>query len=164
MIFYNSDELVEYWDKNATLEDKQERYEIEEIKKDIEVARKYLKDCLSKYRKDKTRSRSKAKSSDPFSELDMYNSREDIRDAYGWEFISEKEMDRLIYLWDLREESKNKTALEDRVTMIIEHAIQAAGDEYFEQIYAYDVKRGKMRKEAERIVMDNIRGDKEVRI
>ena len=47
-----------------------------------------------------------ANSPDVFAELDAYSSQEDIRTAYGYEMISESEMDRLMNLWELREQSK----------------------------------------------------------
>ena len=85
---YTAEAVMEHWDKNSTKEQKDERYRIEQIIKDRDTARKYIKDALARYRKDKTRSRSKAKAEDPFADLEQYSSREDIRDAYGWELIT----------------------------------------------------------------------------
>lgn len=153
---YTAEAVMDFWDKHSTDDAKDERYRIEQIKKDRDTARKYLKDALARYRKDKTRSRSKAKAEDPFADLEPYSSREDIRDAYGWEFITEKEMDRLIKLWDLREESKNKTTLEDRVTEMIELAFRACGSEYDEEILDYEKKRADQWHEAERIARENL--------
>ena len=153
---YTAEAVMEHWDKNSTKEQKDERYRIEQIKKDRDTARKYIKDALARYRKDKTRSRSKAKAEDPFADLEPYSSREDIRDAFGWEIISEKEMDRLIKLWDLREESKNKTTLEDRVTEMLELAFRACGSEYDEEILDYEKKRADQWHEAERIARENL--------
>lgn len=153
---YTAEAVMEHWDKNSTKEQKDERYRIEQIKKDRDTARKYIKDALARYRKDKTRSRSKAKAEDPFADLEPYSSREDIRDAFGWEIITEKEMDRLIKLWDLREESKNKTTLEDRVTEMLELAFRACGSEYDEEILDYEKKRADQWHEAERIARENL--------
>lgn len=153
---YTAEAVMEHWDKNSTKEQKDERYRIEQIKKDRDTARKYIKDALARYRKDKTRSRSKAKAEDPFADLETYSSREDIRDAFGWEIITEKEMDRLIKLWDLREESKNKTTLEDRVTEMLELAFRACGSEYDEEILDYEKKRADQWHEAERIARENL--------
>ena len=153
---YTAEAVMEHWDKNSTKEQKDERYRIEQIKKDRDTARKYIKDALARYRKDKTRSRSKAKAEDPFADLEPYSSREDIRDAFGWEIITEKEMDRLIKLWDLREESKNKTTLEDRVTEMLELAFRACGSEYDEEIMDYEKKRADQWHEAERIARENL--------
>lgn len=157
MELYTTDEVMDFWDANATKEQKEERREIEQIRKDTDTARKYLREALARYRKDKTKSRSKAKaSSDPFADLADYRSKVDIQDAYGWELISEAEMDRLCRLWDLREKSKNKAQLEDRVTEIMERAINAAGKDYIEQLLEYDAKRSKMRREAERVARENL--------
>ena len=153
---YTAEAVMEHWDKNSTKEQKDERYRIEQIIKDRDTARKYIKDALARYRKDKTRSRSKAKAEDPFADLEQYSSREDIRDAYGWELITEKEMDRLIKLFDLREESKNKTTLEDRVTEMLELAFRACGSEYDEEIMDYEKKRADQWHEAERIARENL--------
>lgn len=153
---YTAEAVMDFWDRNTTQQVKDERYRIEQIKKDRDTARKYIKDALARYRKDKTRSRSKAKAEDPFADLEPYSSREDIRDAFGWELITEKEMDRLIKLWDLREESKNKTTLEDRVTEMLEQAFRACGSEYDEEIMSYEEKRAKQWHEAERIARENL--------
>lgn len=153
---YTAEAVMDFWDRNTTQQVKDERYRIEQIKKDRDTARKYIKDALARYRKDKTRSRSKAKAADPFADLEPYSSREDIRDAFGWEIISEKEMDRLIKLWDLREESKSKTTLEDRVTEMLELAFRACGSEYDEEILDYEKKRADQWHEAERIARENL--------
>ena len=153
---YTAEAVMEHWDKNSTKEQKDERYRIEQIKKDRDTAREYIKDALARYRKDKTRSRSKAKAEDPFADLEPYSSREDIRDAFGWEIITEKEMDRLIKLFDLREESKNKTTLEDRVTEMLDLAFRACGSEYDEEIMDYEKKRADQWHEAERIARENL--------
>lgn len=153
---YTAEAVMDFWDKHSTDDAKDERYRIEQIKKDRDTARKYLKDAISRYRKDKTRSRSKAKAENPFSDLEQYSSREDIRDSFGWELISEKEMDRLLKLWDLREESKNKATLEDRVTEMLEQAFRSCGSQYDEEIMSYEEKRAKQWHEAERIARENL--------
>ena len=153
---YTAEAVMDFWDKNTTQEAKDERYRIEQIKKDRDTARKYLKDALARYRKDKTRSRSKAKAADPFADLEQYSSREDIRDSYGWELITEKEMDRLIELWDLREKSRSKSTLEDRVTEMLEQAFRSCGSQYDEEILSYEEKRSKQWREAERIARENL--------
>jgi len=153
---YTADEVMDFWDSHATAEQKAERAEIESIRKDVDTARMYIKDALARYRKDKTKSRSKAKAADPFADLADYSSKEDIHNAYGWGMISEAEMDRLWNLWDLREESKNKATLEDRVTEMLELAIRAAGKQYTEKLLDYDARRSKMRREAENVARANL--------
>ena len=153
---FTAEAVMDFWDSHATREDLEEKAEIEQIQKDIDTAKKYILDALARYRKDKTRSRSKKKGEDPFAELADYSSREDIHDSYGWGAISERECDRLMALWDLRENSKNKAVLEDRVTEIIQTAANAAWNPYYEKIYAYHQKRSKMRKEAKRVARENL--------
>ena len=89
-------------------------------------------------------------------ELADYTSREDIRDAFGWGMISEREMDRLMHLWVLREKSNSKSVLEDRVTEMLEQAIRACGSSYDEELLEYDAKRSKMLREAEKIARENL--------
>lgn len=153
---FTAQAVMDFWDANATVEQKVERHRIEEIRKDMATARKYLKDALSRYRKDKTKSRSKDKGEDPFVDLAEYNSWQDIQDAFGWEMISEKEFDRLWALWDLRKKSKSKTVLEDRVTEMLEQAIRSCGCEYDEELMAYDARRSEMVKTAEKIARENL--------
>ena len=153
---FTAEAVMDFWDAHATDEQKDERYRIEEIRKDQVTARKYLKDALDRCRKDKTKSRSKAKSADPFVELADFTSREDIRDSFGWGMISEHEMDRLMHLWDLREKSNSKAVYEDRVTEMLEQAYRACGSNYDEELMDYDAKRSKMRREAEKIARENL--------
>jgi len=152
---YTEQAVMDFWDANASKEAKEEMAEIEALEKDIETARKYLRDALARYRKDRTRSRSKAKAEDTWRDLEPYTSREQIRDDFGWEIISEKEMDRLMNLWDLREASKSKTVLEDTVTEILQNAINKASEPYFDKIQTYHDKRSKMRKAAKQVALDN---------
>lgn len=160
MELYTEQAVMDFWDENATQEAKAEREEIAAIEKDIDTARKYIKDALARYRKDKTRSRSKKKGENPFAELDQYTSREDIHEAFGWGIISEAELDRLWNLWDLREESKSKTVLEDRVTEMMEVAIRSVSQPYDEKVAEYHQKRSKMRKAAKEIAFQNLNGGK----
>ena len=156
MELYTQQEVMDFWDSHATQEAKAEKAEIESIQKDIDTAQKYIRDALARYRKDKTRSRSKAKGSDPFSELAQYTSREDIHEAFGWGLISESELDRLWNLWDLREQSKNKKELEDRVTEMLEIAMRAVSQPYDEKMIAYHQKRSKMWKAAQETALANL--------
>ena len=153
---YTADEVMDFWDANATAEEKAKRAEIAIIEKDMDTARKYVRDAIARYRKDKTRSRSKAKAEDPFVDLAEYTSRQDIQEAFGWGLISEKEMDRLWNLWDLREQSKSKKALDDRVTMMLEAALNNIGSMFLDEVLDYKAKRSKMRHEAERVARENL--------
>jgi hypothetical protein len=153
---YTEKDVLDFWDSHLTIEAKMEQAEIEAIRKDIATARKYIQDALARYRKDKTRSRSKTKAADPFADLEGYNIRQDIQDAFGWEFISEAEMDRLLALWDLREASKNKQQLEDRVTEMLEIAVRSCSAPYDEKLYDWDKKQEQRRKAARQIASENL--------
>lgn len=153
---YTEKDVLDFWDSHLTIEDKMEQAEIEAIRKDIAAARKYIQDALARYRKDKTRSRSKAKAADPFADLEGYNIRQDIQGAFGWEFISEAEMDRLLALWDLREASKNKQQLEDRVTEMLEIASRSCSAPYDDKLYDWDKKQEQRRKAARQIAAENL--------
>lgn len=156
MNLYTEKDVLDFWDSHMTTEDRQELAEIEAIRKDIATARKYIADALARYRKDKTRSRSKAKAADPFADLEGYNIRQDIQDAYGWEFISEAEMDRLLALWDLREASKNKQQLEDRVTEMLEIASRSCSGPYDDRLHDWDKRQEQRRKAARQIAAENL--------
>lgn len=74
-------------------------------------------DAKNRYVKEKTRARSKKAAEEKnaiingprYKCLEDYQRYEDIRDAYGWDCITESECDRLEALWDEREQLKKKT-------------------------------------------------------
>lgn len=103
-------EILDLWAKTESTEAKEERLAIKSLRRDVETAQEIIQDAIGRYRKQKLRARSKAKANaaDVFSELDEYSSIEDIRNAYGYEVITEHEMDRLMNLWELREQSHEK--------------------------------------------------------
>lgn len=97
-----------------------------------------------------------------FAELDAYSSQEDIRTAYGYEMISESEMDRLMNLWELREQSKQTEGpYRDRCVEMLELAGQAVWDAYSAPILAYEEKVSQMYRDAERIAAENRRRNTE---
>ena len=65
-------------------------------------------------------------------------------------------MDRLWNLWDLREQSKSKKDLDDRVTMMLEAALNNIGSMFLDEVLDYKAKRSKMRHEAERVARENL--------
>jgi len=153
---------LDFWAKNESSEAKAEKREIASLRKDIRTAQKYIEDALVQYRKKRlnTRSKAAANSADIFAELEDYRSAEEIRDAYGWELISEKEMDRLMNLWQLRAESKTKAGVyTDRITEMLEFASNSIFSRYGIPVLDYDEKISRMHKEAERIARDNFEND-----
>ena len=159
MELYTAQEVLDFWRKNETDKAKAERREIEALRKDIRTAEEYIADAIARYRKAKMKARSKAKANgeDPFYELKDYSSREDIHNAYGWELISEKEMDRLMELWDLREKSKTPNIYTDRVIEMMEAAKNAIFSANGEPILEYEAKMAAMRREAARVAADNFK-------
>lgn len=85
-----TEEILKFWHKHESRETGAERIEAEKLKKDIRPAQKAIEDTIARYHKEKLRAKSKAKANGdaPFRAL------EDIRTVYGYEMISETEMDR----------------------------------------------------------------------
>ena len=109
--------------------------ELEQLRADLRKADELISGAVIRYRKEKLKKKSlkAAEEEAEFSELDDYTSREDIRNCYGYDMITETEMDRLFYLWDLREEQRRKkqtTAYEDTVTKMLHQAVNAVEDIY----------------------------------
>lgn len=154
MSFETKEDILAKWE---TPEIKAEAKEIAGIRKDIATARNHISDALARYRKAKLKARSKKQAQEtPFAELEEYPTRESIRDAYGWELITEARMYHLFDLWDLREKcGKQETVYRDRVTNMLERAMNSLGDEFQEQLLEYDRKRKRIEQEAERIAREN---------
>lgn len=109
--------------------------ELDQLRADMKKAGELITNAVIRYRKEKLKKKSlkQAEEEDLFAELADYTSRENIRDCYGYDMITEKEMERLFYLWDLREEQKQKknaTVYEDAVTKMLHQAANAIEDIY----------------------------------
>ena len=89
--------------------------ELEALEANLRKASELIAGAVIRYRKEKLKKKSlkAAAEEDEFAELNDYTSRENIRDSYGYDMITEAEMDRLFYLWDLREEQKTKAKSTD---------------------------------------------------
>lgn len=164
MSFTTAQEILSLWAKNETPEARRERLEIKALRRDLETAQEGIQEAIARYRKVKLRARSKkqANSPDVFAELDAYSSQEDIRTAYGYEMISESEMDRLMNLWELREQSKQTEGpYRDRCVEMLELAGQAVWDAYSAPILAYEEKVSQMYRDAEQIAAENRRRNTE---
>ncbi len=112
--------------------------ELEQLRADLRKAGELITGAVIRYRKEKLKKKSLKDAEDDaaFSELEDYNTREEIRNCYGYDMITEAEMDRLFYLWDLREEQRQKkktTAYEDAVTKMLHQAGNAIDDIYRER-------------------------------
>lgn len=109
--------------------------ELEALEANLRKASELIAGAVIRYRKEKLKKKSlkDAAEEDEFAELNDYTSRENIRDCYGYEMITEAEMDRLFYLWDLREEQKQKkksTVYEDEITKMLHQAANAMEENY----------------------------------
>ena len=109
--------------------------ELEQLRADLRKAGELITGAVIRYRKEKLKKKSLKKAEDDaaFAELEDYSTRESIRDCFGYDMITEKEMDRLFYLWDLREEQKNRKSHEvyqDAVTKMLDVAANAIEDKY----------------------------------
>ena len=136
---------------------REQKREIRMLQKDIATARGIIADGIARYIKQRLRLRSKkAAEENPFADLKGYNSKKDIQEAYGWEIISETEMDRLNILWDAREASLSAAGkYEDRVTQMLERALNCIGEDYIEQILDFQELERRMAADAERIAQEN---------
>lgn len=160
MSMVTKQEILAFWKEHETPEAKAERRKIEALKKDLQIAQDSIRDAIARYRKTKLRARSKAKagSEDVFRPLEDYSSQTDIQNAYGYEMISEAEYERLMALWELREQSKWKDGpYTDRVVEMLEAASRNIWDAYGDSVMEYDEKVSRMHREAERIAAENLR-------
>lgn len=107
--------------------------ELEQLTADLKKASDLIGSAVIRYRKEKLKKKSLkvAAEENEFTELADIPTRESIRDLYGWDMITENEMDRLFYLWDLREEQKKKkkeAIYQDGVTKLLDTAMNAMED------------------------------------
>jgi len=112
------------------------------IRADIRKAHEIIKDAKDRYTKAKLKARSKKQAEDPellFADLADYESPTDIQDAYGYAVISDAERERLLNLWEMRENhAKNGKKFQDRVLDMLEKATSRIGDEYQDFLYDAD--------------------------
>ena len=71
-----------------------------------------------------------------FADLADFSSKQEIHDHYGWEYISRLEYERLMNLWDEREQhAKDSAVYRDRVIDMLDKAMSHIGDEYLEFLH-----------------------------
>lgn len=128
------------------------------IRKDIYTAQECIRDALNRYLKKKLRARSKKQAADMsvFDDIKDYTSREQIRDDYGWEIITEAEMDRRMNLWDLREQYVNEQGqYQDRVTEMLTRAMNFCGAAYVDTLDEFDAMKQRREDEIREIEKRN---------
>lgn len=122
--------------------DEEKRREAKEIRADIATAQKLVQETLRTYKKKKLKAKSKKDAEDLaklFEPLNDYRSTNGIMDAYGWESITEKEKDRLLEMWERREQlTHGGQKFEDRVSDMMEKAIRNMGEQYEELLEEAD--------------------------
>ena len=115
--------------------------EVNAIRKDVATAHSIIRDGLTRYKKKMLHARNKKQTDDlsMFAELDEYNKKTDIQDAYGWDIITNAQMERLNDLWDAREQViANQGKFADRVTEILERAMANCGDMFSDALNEFD--------------------------
>ena len=152
-------ELMTEW-ANQPDQLKKER-EVKAVRKAMADARAVIRDGLTRYVKKKTKARSMAKAeADPFSELEGWESMEQIQDAYGYGEITADKRDKLTDLWEAREAARNSRKGEgkyhDLVTEMLETTIRRVGSEYADMLFEYDRQRREAEKQCEQLAMEGM--------
>lgn len=140
----------------ATTEQQKKAHEMQAIYKAQETARQAIQEAMNRYIKKKTRARSVAKAeTDPFAELEGWESLEQIQEAYGYGEITSDRRDKLTDLWEAREAAQRKGKKDgkyhDLVTDMLARAIHSVGNEYADEIAAYEEERRMRRSYYEKV-------------
>lgn len=140
----------------ATTEQQKKAHEMQAIYKAQETARQAIQEAMNRYIKKKTRARSVAKAeADPFAELEGWESLEQIQEAYGYGEITSDRRDKLTDLWEAREAAQRKGKKDgkyhDLVTDMLARAIHSVGNEYADEIAAYEEERRMRRSYYEKV-------------
>lgn len=132
--------------------------EAKAIRKDIMTARNVILDGITRYKKKMLRARSKREAEDlsVFDALKDYTSEREIQDAYGWEFISEAQYERLIEMWRAREKYIDEQGkFSDRVTQMLDRAVGSCGEELLETLEEFDAMKRQLEADIKRIEREN---------
>lgn len=113
---------------------KEQQREAASLKKDISKASGLINDSINRYVKMKLKARSKKQAEDMkalFADLEPYGSKNEIQDSYGFADMTMKEYDRLMLLWDEREQYvENGKKYCDRVVEMLTYAKERIIDKY----------------------------------
>lgn len=137
------------------------------IRKDILTARSIITDGINRYIKKMLRARSKKQAEDlsVFDELKDYTDIEDIRNAYGWGFITEAQMDRLMEMWEAREKYIDASGkFTNRVTEMLYRIRDLCGGEFAETLDEFDAMKARRDAEIKAIEKRNAEIDYEMYI
>ncbi len=136
----------------------EKKREAKSIQKDILTARGIIGNGILRYKKKRLRARSKKEAEDlsVFDILDGYDYKEQIRDDYGWDLITETEMQKRMHLWDMREQYVKKSGqFSDRVTQILERAANCCGEEFLEVLEKFNAIKRRREADIARIEREN---------
>jgi len=132
--------------------------EAEAIRKDIAAAREIISEGILRYKKKKLRARSKKQAAgmSVFEDLKKYANKTEIQNDYGWDYITQTEMYRLMDLWDAREQYINESGkFQDRVTDMLQQAMQRIGDDFQDTLEEFDSIERRLQDDLERIEREN---------
>lgn len=137
----------------ATTEQQKKAHEMQAIYKAQETARQAIQEAMNRYIKKKTRARSVAKAeANPFAELEGWESLDQIQEAYGYGEITSDRRDKLTELWEAAQrQGKKDGKYHDLVTDMLARAIRRVGDEYADEIAAYEEERRMRRSYYEKV-------------
>lgn len=121
------------WDRYNEIKE-----EAKEAQKTYWEARSIVNDAQLRYKKKKLNARNKKQAADMqlmFADIKDYRNEEDIRDAYGWDIITEKEMNRLIELWRTKEKYLDENGkYSDPVTDLLDEIMEKLYEPYLSLI------------------------------
>ena len=129
-----------------------------QLRREINAATEIIRDGILRYKKKKLRARLKKQVEDDsvFEDLKPYNSSREIQDAYGWDIISESEMDRLNLLWEEREQHMLESGkYQDGVIKLLEHAMAACFEPHSEYLDEFDNTKRQAEADIRRIEREN---------
>lgn len=127
---YNWEELLDASDENLPWDAYDEIVaEANQVQETYLTARSIINDAQIRYKKKKLNARNKKQVEDMkllFADLEDYNKKEDIHEAYGWNFITEAEMKRLYALWEKREQYVDENGkYSDPVTELLDSVMDS---------------------------------------
>ena len=143
------------------------KIEAQRIRRDLATADELIKDAIARYKKKKLTARSKKQAEElatMFVDLEGYDSPDDIQDAYGYESITERERDRLMSLWEAREQARHNNGIfTDRVIEMLEIARRVIGDKYRDTLDMADTMQRVADQQREQLTREKWEGSKSTR-
>lgn len=140
------------------------RVEAQRIRRDLATADDLLKDAIARYKKKKLSTRSKKQAEEiatMFVDLEGYSSTDEIQDAYGYDMITERERDRLMGLWEAREQAqRNNGIFTDRVIDMLEIARRVIGDKYRDKLDLADTMEHVVAQQQQQLTREKWEGGK----